>query len=106
MCTNVPHSCTNVQLCLGGRANQAEIAPRADLGGGTGFEVLAEDALADLEHHSLDPLQVIGRAAHRHLLVRENVPGAPGAPLGAPSLTGRQPVDRELDVGLEFARSL
>src|SRR5262245_44815540 len=124
MCTNVPDSCTYVQqrratpgsltllpvvarpLCLGGRANQAEIAPGTDFGRRTWLEVLAEKALAHLEHDTLDSLEVIGRPPDRNLLVGQHVPVAPRRPLEAPCLPRREAVDGELHVRLELARRL
>src|SRR3954452_18828078 len=87
---------------FGRRADQPEIAPGADLRRWPRLEVLAQNPLPDLEHHSLDPLQVVGRATDRDLLVGEDVPVAAGGALEAPCLTRGEPVDRELHVGLEL----
>src|SRR5215210_3066311 len=111
MCTNVPLFCTNVQPAasrsgLGGGADQAEVAPGADLGGGLRLEVLPQDPLADLEDHALDPLQVVGRTADSDLLVGQHVPVAAGGALEPPGLARGEPVDRELDVRLELAGRL
>src|SRR4051812_12850659 len=93
-------------LCLGGRTNQAEIAPRADLRRGARLEVLAEDSLADLDDDALDAFEVVRRSADRDLLVREDVPIAAGRSLEAPGLAGCEAVDRQLHVGLQRARRL
>src|SRR3954471_14733428 len=80
------------------RADEAVVAPAADLGGGAGLEVLAEDALADLEDRALDPLGVVGLGRRRHLVAVQHVVVAAGAGLDSPGLARRHPVERQLQV--------
>ena len=90
----------------GRRADQAVVAPAADAGGGARLEVLAEDALADLEDGALDPLGVVGLGRRRDLVGVEHVVVAAGAGLDLPGLAGRQPVERQLQVVLELGLGL
>ena len=58
------------------------------------------------QHDALDPLEIVGGAADRDLLVGEDVPVAAGRSLQPPGLAGGEPVDRELHVRLELPRRL
>src|SRR3954454_22751088 len=80
------------------RADQAVVAPAADLGRGAGLEVLAEDALADLEDGALDPLGVVGLRRRGDLVAVEHVVVAAGAGLDSPGLARGHPVERQLQV--------
>ena len=83
-------------------ADQAVVAPAADAGRGARLEVLAEDALADLQHRALDPLGVVGPGRRRHLVGVEHVVVAAGAGLDLPGLAGGEPVERQLQVVLQL----
>ena len=80
------------------RADQAVVAPGADLVRGARLEVLALDPGGDLEHRALDPLGVVGLGRDLDPLVGEHVPVAAELGLDPPGLAGAEAVERELDV--------
>src|SRR5207248_10320183 len=89
---------TERRLRLARRADQAVVAPGADLIRRAGLEVLALDARSDLEHRPLHPFRVVGRGRHRDPLVLEDVPVAAQARLHLPGLARAEAIERELDV--------
>ena len=89
-------------LTLCGRADQPVVAPAAGGGRGPRLEVLAEHALADLQHGALDPLGVVGPDRRGDLVGVEHVVVAAAARLEPPGLAGGEPVEGELQVVLQL----